>query len=316
MGDSLEWRQLRNHPTLSATWNTSYANELGRLCQGIGTSPNEGKCIKGTNTLFPIPYNKIPSDRRREITYSKVVCKVQPEKGDDANRMCITIGGNNIAYPGDVGTPMGSIELIKLLVNSVLSQRNARLATMDLKNFYLNTPLDQPEYVHIKLADIPHEFIDKYKLNKIACDSWIYFEMRRGMYGLPQAGILANKLLRDRLAEFNYYKVATTPGLWHHKWCLVMFALFVNNFAIQYVGDAHLDHLCQALKKHYDVSEEINGTRFAGMTLKWNYSPIHAKRSCRLSMPGYILNVCTRYKHLMPTKRQLSPHKHCEIIFG
>jgi hypothetical protein len=69
-------------------------------------------------------------------------------------------------------------------------------------------------------------------------------------------------------------------------------------------------------KKHYKVSEEINGTRFAGMMLKWNYSPIHAKRSCRLSIPGYILNVCTRYKHLMPTKCQLSPHKHHEIIFG
>ncbi len=57
---------------------------------------------------------------------------------------------------------MGSIELVKLLVNSVLSQRNARLVTMDLKNFYLITPLNRPEYVCIKLADIPQEFIDKY----------------------------------------------------------------------------------------------------------------------------------------------------------
>jgi hypothetical protein len=129
----------------------SYANKLGRLCQGIGTGPNEGKCVKSTNTLFPIPYDKIPSGRRRKITYSKVVCKVRPEKGDDANHTRITIGRNNIAYPGDVGTPTGSIELVELLV-SVLSQCNARLATMDLKNFYLNTPLDQLEYVRIKLA--------------------------------------------------------------------------------------------------------------------------------------------------------------------
>jgi hypothetical protein len=316
MGNFLEWCRLRTHPTLSVTWNTSYANELGCLCQGIGTGPNEDKHIKGTNTLFPIPCDKIPSNRRREITYSKVICKVRPERGDNADRTCVTIGGNNIAYPGDVGTPTGLIELIKLLVNSVLSQRNARLATMDLKNFYLNTPLDRPEYIRIKLADIPQEFIHKYKLNKIARDSWIYFEICRGMYGLLQAGILANKLLRDRLAEFDYYKAATTPGLWHHKWRPVMFALIVNNFAIQYVGDAHLDHLCQALKKHYEVSEEIDGTRFAGMTLKWNYSPIHARRSFCLSMPGYILNVCTRYKHLMPLKHLLSPHKHREIIFG
>ncbi len=142
MGNFLEWRQLRNPPTLSATWNTSYANKLGHLCQGIGTSPNEGKHVKGTNTLFLIPYYKIQSDRRRDFTYSKVICKVQPEKGDDANRTRITIGGNNIAYPGDVVTPTGLIALVKLVVNRVLSQGNTRLAIMDLKNYYPNTLLD------------------------------------------------------------------------------------------------------------------------------------------------------------------------------
>ncbi len=187
---------------------------------------------------------------------------------------------------------------------------------MDLNNFYLNTLLNRPEYIRIKFVDIPQEFIDEYKLNKLACESWIYFKMRRGMYGLHQAGILANKLLQDSLAEFDYYEAATTPGLWRHNWRPVMFALIFDKFAIQYIGNAHLDHLFQALKKHYQVSEEIDGTQFAGMTLKWNYSPIHAKHSCPLSMPGYIFNVCTRYKLPTPTKRQLSPHKHCEIIFG
>ncbi len=38
--------------------------------------PNKGKRIKGTNTLFSIPYDMIPANRRREITYSKFVCKV------------------------------------------------------------------------------------------------------------------------------------------------------------------------------------------------------------------------------------------------
>ena len=76
MGNFLEWRQLQTHPTISVTWNISYANKLGCLCQGIGTGPNEGKHIKGTNTLFSIPYNKILSNCRREITYSKVICKV------------------------------------------------------------------------------------------------------------------------------------------------------------------------------------------------------------------------------------------------
>ncbi len=132
------------------------------------------------------------------------------------------------------------------------------------------------------------------------------------MYSLPQAGILANNILQDSLAKFDYYEAAATPSLWRHKWCPVIFALIVDDFASQYLSNAHLNYLCQALKKHYRVSEEIDVTHFAGMTLKfkWNYSPNHAKRLCHLSMPGYIYNVCTRYKHPMPAKRQLSPHKH------
>jgi hypothetical protein len=86
------------------------------------------------------------------------------------------------------------MELVKLLINSVLSQNNAQLASMDLKNFYLNTRLDRPEYVRIKLADILQAFIDGYKLHKFVRNSWVYFEMRHGMYGLQQAGVLANNI--------------------------------------------------------------------------------------------------------------------------
>jgi hypothetical protein len=32
-------------------------------------------------------------------------------------------------------------------------------------------------------------------------------------------------------------------------------------------------------------------------------------------MPGYICNVHTKYKHPMPSKHQLSPHKHCKIVY-
>jgi hypothetical protein len=35
-------------------------------------------------------------------------------------------------------------------------------------------------------------------------------EIRRGMYGLPQAGILANKLLRKRLGRYGYFEVHRT----------------------------------------------------------------------------------------------------------
>ena len=45
---------------------------------------------------------------------------------------------------------------------------------------------------------------------------FVYLEIRKAIYGLPQAGILANKLLWKRLAPHGYYEVAHTPGLWRH----------------------------------------------------------------------------------------------------
>ncbi len=68
-----------------------------------------------------------------------------------------------------------------------------------LKDFYLNTPPNWPEYVHIKITNILKEFIAKYQLKDLVCNGWVYFEMCTVMYGLPHAGILANNLLQDRM---------------------------------------------------------------------------------------------------------------------
>jgi hypothetical protein len=147
-----------------------------------------------------------------------VVCEVCSEK-DDPDRTRITIGGNRICYPGDVGTNTASLELVKLLLNSVLSRKGARFSTTDLKNLYLDTPMPDPEYVCIKLSDILDEFIKEYILLSQDQDGWIYFEICQGCYGLPQAGILANNLLRSYRVAEGFYKAAFMPGLWHHKWC-------------------------------------------------------------------------------------------------
>jgi hypothetical protein len=191
-GEFLEHRQLRPDPRYKATWDRSYANELGCLCQriGSGTTPTS-KRVAGADTFFLIDYHDIPAHKQKEICHTMVVCEVRPDK-DDPNCTRITIGGSRICFPGDVGTNTASLELFNLLLNSVLSRKGARFSTIDLKNFYLDTPMPEPEYVRIKLSDIPVEFIEEYKLAGTDRDSWIYFEICPGCYGLPQAGILAN----------------------------------------------------------------------------------------------------------------------------
>jgi hypothetical protein len=84
-----------------------------------------------------------------------------------------------------VGTNTASLELLKLLLNSLLLQKGARFSSIDLKNFYLNTPMPKREYVCIEILDFPQEFIDKYKLTGLDRDGWIYFKICQGCYQLP-----------------------------------------------------------------------------------------------------------------------------------
>ena len=124
------------------------------------------------------------------------------------------MGGDKVHYPGDVGTPTADLTLVKMHVNSVISTPGARYMTLDVKNFYLNTPMVRYEYVRIKIDDIPEEIIVEYNLReKVTSDGHVYVEIQKGMYGLPQAGILAQQLLEQRLNEHGYSQSKAVPVL-------------------------------------------------------------------------------------------------------
>ena len=97
-------------------------------------------------------------------------------------------------------------------------------------------------------------------------------EIRKGLYGLPQAGILANKLLQKRLTKYGYFEVIHTTGLWRHKWRLLTSTLVVDGFGVTYVGEEHVHHLVRALKEStYRVEKNWTGDLYCGITLDWNY---------------------------------------------
>ena len=101
--------------------------------------------------------------------------------------------------------------------------------TMDISNFYLMTPLHRPEFIRIKLDDIPDEVIEEYKLREKATKNGsIYIRAKQGMYGLPQAGLLANELLEKRLNKHGYRQSKLVPGLWKHDTRPIQFTLVVD----------------------------------------------------------------------------------------
>jgi hypothetical protein len=122
------------------------------------------------------------------------------------------VGGERLDYSGDVATSKANITPFKILINSTLSTSDAAMMMMDIKNYYLGTPLPQFEYMKMLLSRFPEEIVQKYNLNALAVDGWVYIEIRKGMYGLKQAVLLANQLLQKRLAPFGYYLARHTPG--------------------------------------------------------------------------------------------------------
>jgi hypothetical protein len=164
--------------------------------------------------------------------------------------------------------------------------------------------MDRNEYIRLPLSVFPQEIIDAYNLLPLLHNGYIYMTIQKGMYGLPQAGILANKLLTKRLAPHGYYQFRPTPGLWRHKWRPILFSLVVDDFGIQYVGKTHADHLIAAIKEHYPFSTDWDGTVYCGVNLRWDYK----NRTVDLSMPGYVTALLNKYQHPTPTRPQHSPH--------
>ena len=48
--------------------------------------------------------------------------------------------------------------------------------------------MTRAHYIRILIKTIPQNIIDKYNLNDIVEDGWVYVKIFKGMYGLPESG--------------------------------------------------------------------------------------------------------------------------------
>ena len=153
----MEYRHLIRNPKYRNLWQSSYINDIGRLTQGM-----PGR-VKGTDTILFIKKKDVPAHHWQDITYGRIVVSFRPTK-DDPNRTGLTMGGDRIVYPGDCGTPTVNLLTFKLHKNSTISTKNALYMTIDINNFYLNTPMGRFKYMRLKLADLPNDVIKHYNL--------------------------------------------------------------------------------------------------------------------------------------------------------
>ena len=126
------------------------------------------------------------------------------------------------------------MQTVKLHLNSVISDVNASYLVTDIKFFYLNTPMNRFEYMRIPVKHLHGDIMEQYNLTSLVVNGHVMVETRKGMYGLPQAGLLAQQRLNAHLLKFGYNKCTHTPGLYTHHTRPTTFTLVVDDFGMKY----------------------------------------------------------------------------------
>jgi hypothetical protein len=125
-GKSLKHQELITKLNYKTKWMRSTANEINRLYD--------------TNTIRFIRRSTIPEGRK--VTYGSFVVDIKDHK-EERERTRLTVGGDHIEYPGDKSIRTAGLTTAKILLNSVISTTGAEFMVIDIKIFYLNTPLDR-----------------------------------------------------------------------------------------------------------------------------------------------------------------------------
>jgi hypothetical protein len=201
-------------------------------------------------------------------------------------------------------------------LNSVISDAHlgARYCTGDLKDFFLVSNMLIYQYMRIHRKYVTPEVLDEYNLTPQHFDSkgYCYVEIRKGMYGLKEAAILAYDQLRTHLAPYGYFPVQHTPGLWRHRTRRTTFTLAVDDFGIKYFSKDDADHLFAALATRYALTKDWTGSNYLGFTLDWNYAAGHVD----ISMPNYVPKALLTLRHPKPTRSQHAPHLWTAPAYG
>ncbi len=113
------------------------------------------------------------------------------------------------------------------------------------------------------------DVIEHYELaDKATPEGYIYCKIQKGMYGLPQAGIIAQQLLKERLHKHGYRQSQTTPRFWKHDTRPISFSLVVDGFGVKYVGLENAQHLLDTIQQYHKCSCDWEAERYCGLTIK------------------------------------------------
>ena len=83
----------------------------------------------------------------------------------------------------------------------------------------------------------------KYKITSlIASDSYVYFKIKRGTYGLKQVARLAREQLIKHLKLYRYFPSPIVHNIWIHQSRPTKFCLCVDDFGVKFFSETDANH--------------------------------------------------------------------------
>lgn len=257
--------------------------------------------VTATDTMEFIYKHELPLGAK--VTYANFVCDERPLK-EEKFRVRLVVGGDKLTYEEDAGSPAASILETKLLINSVISEakNGACFLSINLKDFFLASPMKNLKFMRIPLKYIPDDIIDMYNLQNKIHNDFDYVRIKNGMYGLKQAAILAYEHLIYNFKPYGYTPIPHTLRLWKHESHPITFCLFVGNFGVKYYNKKDVEHLISSLSNNYKHSIYWTGRNFCGMSFDWHCQQGYVD----VSIPKYVPKVLEQFNH-QHTINQYSP---------
>ena len=270
------------------------------------------------NTIRMIKFADIPAAKKPFISYYNPQCKTKMKADGKQYRVRGTYGGNRTSsYNGITASYQAAMTTVKLLLNKNISIDGSRWMTMDVADMYLHSrlPDDQWEYMVLNIDEIPQEIIDTYDITSYISpgDTKAYVEVTGALYGMKQAGYLANKDIVEHLANNGYTQQPNTPCLFSHVTDDIEFSLITDDFGVRYGNKAAADKLLSVMSSKYTMTHDWSGNKYAGFDILNDYSP-NSKR-CEVSMKGYMAAVLKRFK-ITATRNVFSPEFFQPINYG
>ena len=124
--------------------------------------------------------------------YCKLVISIRPLK-EEKNRIRVTIGRDRLEYEENKSIVPATLTTVKIHLNSFISTKVAKYIIADIKNFYYGMPIENFEYMHLPLELVIDEIVQQYNLKQILVNGKVYFQIRKGIPGLKQVGIIIHK---------------------------------------------------------------------------------------------------------------------------